>query len=191
VPFISLFYVHLHVSLIDVAARANIAARIGARPLIKVAVSKTSHGHFFMRVLAVTYVFLWVAGALALDPSSTNITNSTNACGGGGGSNFPPIFHLTTSGQQALFWSSTALAILVSFVQGGITTLIDICEAESLWTVRFRLAVYEHYWWTVIAVALLTSFIAMIFTFLAGNIIFYLLMLHFLLMFILFTRQQQ
>ena len=124
-----------------------------------------------IRFPAMTYVFLcslWIVGALALDPRGLNTTNSTNAC-----SNYPgntsPVLHVNYQSQQAIFWTSTAIAVLVSFVQGAITTLIDVCEAESLWTVRFRLALFEHHWWIGIAVALLMSFAIMVVSFLAGK----------------------
>ena len=122
-------------------------------------------------VLTMAYVFLWVIGTLALRTQGANITNHTNVCSNSvGNGNSAPVLHVTYSGQQAIFWSSTALAVLVSFVQGAITTLIDLCEAESLWTVRFRLAVFEHYWWIGIAVALIVSFGSMVVSFLAGEI---------------------
>ncbi|KAF9515919.1 hypothetical protein BS47DRAFT_1360708 [Hydnum rufescens UP504] len=111
------------------------------------------------------YVLLWAVGALALDPRSANDTNTCSNSQGNAGA----VLHVNNQSQQAIFWSSTAIAVLVSFVQGAITTLINLCEAESLWTVRFRLAVFEHYWWIGIAVALLASFVSMIISFLAGN----------------------
>ncbi|KAF9503211.1 hypothetical protein BS47DRAFT_1490477 [Hydnum rufescens UP504] len=116
-------------------------------------------------VLMMAYVLLWAAGALALD---SRTANNTNTCGNSQG-NSGTVLHVSNQSQQAIFWSSTAIAVFVSLVQGAITTLIDLCEAESLWTVRFRLAVFEHYWWIAISAALLASFVSMIISFLAGN----------------------
>ncbi|KAF9515921.1 hypothetical protein BS47DRAFT_1341515 [Hydnum rufescens UP504] len=116
-------------------------------------------------MLMMAYVLLWAAGVLALDPRSANATNTCSNSQGNSGT----VLHVSNQSQQAIFWSSTAIAVLVSFVQGAITTLIDLCEAESLWTVRFRLAVFEHFWWIGISIALVASFVSMIISFLAGN----------------------
>ena len=91
------------------------------------------------------YSFLWATGALAFDLRSLNNSNNTNVSSISP-SNTTPVLHVNNQSQQAIFWTSTAIAVLVSFVQGAITTLIDICEAESPWTVRFRLALFEYYW---------------------------------------------
>ncbi|KAF9503212.1 hypothetical protein BS47DRAFT_1402627 [Hydnum rufescens UP504] len=89
------------------------------------------------------YILLWAVGALALDPQIANNTNTSSNLQGNTG----------------------AFSIFVY----AITTFIYLCEAESLWTVRFRLAVFEHYWWIAISAALLASFVSMIISFLAGN----------------------
>ncbi|KDQ49691.1 hypothetical protein JAAARDRAFT_713101 [Jaapia argillacea MUCL 33604] len=41
--------------------------------------------------------------------------------------------------RNAVFWTATIIAVIVSLVQGAITTLTDICESEGMWTVRFSL----------------------------------------------------
>ncbi|KAG1888284.1 hypothetical protein F4604DRAFT_1674658 [Suillus subluteus] len=61
------------------------------------------------------------------------------------------------------------LTVAVSLVQGAITTLVEICESEGLWTIRFSLGCQEHLWWTGIALALIASLGCMILSFLAGN----------------------
>ena len=105
-------------------------------------------GMWFLPMAYVFLCFLWVVGALALNA---------------------PELLVNYQSQQAIFWTSTTIAVLVSFVLGVVTTLIDACEAENLWTVRFRLAMFEHYWWIGIAVALLMSFAIMVVSFLAGK----------------------
>ncbi|THH21554.1 hypothetical protein EW146_g12 [Bondarzewia mesenterica] len=73
------------------------------------------------------------------------------------------------SQRNIVFWAATIIAVLVSLVQGAITTLTDICESEGMWTIRFSLGRREHFWWTGIAVALIASLGSMIVSFLAGN----------------------
>ncbi|KAG1819291.1 uncharacterized protein BJ212DRAFT_1268409 [Suillus subaureus] len=68
-----------------------------------------------------------------------------------------------------IFWIATGLAVAVSLVQGAITTLVEICEGEGLWTIRFSLGRREHLWWTGIALALIASLGCMVLSFLAGN----------------------
>lgn len=70
---------------------------------------------------------------------------------------------------SAIFWTATTIAVMVSLVQGAITTLTDICESEGLWTIRFSLGRFEHLWWTAIAMALVASLGSMITSFLAGT----------------------
>ncbi|KAG0703494.1 hypothetical protein DFH29DRAFT_803398 [Suillus ampliporus] len=76
---------------------------------------------------------------------------------------------LTDAERAQIFWTATAIAVAVSLVQGAITTLVEICENEGLWTIRFSLARREHLWWTGIAVALVASLGCMVLSFLAGN----------------------
>lgn len=76
---------------------------------------------------------------------------------------------LTAADRTEIFWTATGIAVAVSLVQGAITTLIDICESEGLWTIRFSLGRREHFWWTGIALALIASLGCMILSFLAGN----------------------
>ncbi|ETW77853.1 hypothetical protein HETIRDRAFT_326183 [Heterobasidion irregulare TC 32-1] len=76
---------------------------------------------------------------------------------------------LDSNQGSAIFWTATTIAVMVSLVQGAITTLTDICEGEGLWTIRFNLGRFEHLWWTAIAMALVASLGSMITSFLAGN----------------------
>ncbi|KAL1615020.1 hypothetical protein SLS56_011959 [Neofusicoccum ribis] len=73
------------------------------------------------------------------------------------------------TGRVALLWTSISLAVFTSLAQGLITTVIQISEDQGLWTFRFRLARYEHIWWTVVSSILTVSFVLIILTFLAGN----------------------
>jgi len=75
---------------------------------------------------------------------------------------------LSAADRTEIFWTATGIAVAVSLVQGAITTLIDICESEGLWTIRFNLGRREHFWWTGIALALIASLGCMILSFLAG-----------------------
>ena len=70
--------------------------------------------------------------------------------------------------RTVIFWIAICIAVGVSLVQGAITTLIDICESEGLWTIRFGLGRREHWWWTGIALALIASLGSMVLSFLAG-----------------------
>ncbi|KAG1746867.1 hypothetical protein EDB19DRAFT_1631298 [Suillus lakei] len=76
---------------------------------------------------------------------------------------------LTDAERRQIFWTATAIAVAVSLVQGAITTLVEICESEGLWTIRFSLGRREHLWWTGIAMALVASLGSMVLSFLAGN----------------------
>jgi hypothetical protein len=75
---------------------------------------------------------------------------------------------LTATERTQIFWIATGLAVAVSLVQGAITTLVEICESEGLWTIRFSLGRREHLWWTGIALALIASLGCMVLSFLAG-----------------------
>ena len=53
-----------------------------------------------------------------------------------------PITNAT--GQVALLWSSIGLAVVTSFWQGLIVTIVTIAEQQGMWTFRFRIARFEH-----------------------------------------------
>ena len=72
-------------------------------------------------------------------------------------------------GRVGLLWSSIGLAILTSLLQGMVTTLVAITEDQSMWTFRFRIAKFEHWWWTAISTMLSMSFALIGLSFLAGN----------------------
>ncbi|KAG2101860.1 uncharacterized protein F5147DRAFT_581383 [Suillus discolor] len=76
---------------------------------------------------------------------------------------------LTDAQRTQIFWAATVIAVAVSLLQGAITTLVEICETEGLWTIRFSLGRREHLWWSAIAIALVASFGCMVLSFLAGN----------------------
>ncbi|THU95927.1 hypothetical protein K435DRAFT_859018 [Dendrothele bispora CBS 962.96] len=101
------------------------------------------------------------------DPTQTTQVPSPTGTATASGAFLANDFTLTQ--KQAVFWTSIAIAVLVSFIQGAITVFIDICEAEGFWTLRFRVAMYEHIWWTGIAVSLAASLGSMVVSFLAGN----------------------
>lgn len=95
--------------------------------------------------------------------SSSSASSNTNA-----GDAFL-MSKLTAAERTQVFWIATGLAVAVSLVQGAITTLVEICESEGLWTIRFSLGRREHLWWTGIALALIASLGCMVLSFLAGN----------------------
>ncbi|KAK4182368.1 hypothetical protein QBC35DRAFT_510099 [Podospora australis] len=73
------------------------------------------------------------------------------------------------NGQIALLWTSIAIAVFTSLIQGLITTVVTISEESNLWTFRFRIARYEHIWWTAVSSLLTVSFALIVLSFLAGN----------------------
>jgi len=76
---------------------------------------------------------------------------------------------INPTGKIALLWTSIGLAVLTSFWQGLITTVVAVAEDQGMWTFRFRIARYEHWWWTVVSAMLFTSFCLIVFFFLSGN----------------------
>ena len=78
-----------------------------------------------------------------------------------------PITNAT--GQVALLWTSIGLAVVTSFWQGLIVTIVTIAEQQGMWTFRLRIACLEHWWWTVVSIMLSTSFGLIVFSFLSGN----------------------
>ncbi|KAL9093888.1 MAG: hypothetical protein Q9165_003811 [Trypethelium subeluteriae] len=81
-----------------------------------------------------------------------------------------PITHITDArGRTALLWSSIGLAVLTSVLQGIISTVVLIAEEQDMWTFRFRIAKFEHWWWTAVGTLLMMSFGLIVISFLAGN----------------------
>ncbi|KAF2148507.1 hypothetical protein K461DRAFT_233067 [Myriangium duriaei CBS 260.36] len=81
-----------------------------------------------------------------------------------------PALHITNpAGRAALLWTSIGVAVVTSLLQGMITTVVQISEDQDLWTFRFRIARFEHWWWTNVSTLLSISFALIIITFLAGN----------------------
>lgn len=81
----------------------------------------------------------------------------------------PELPFINSTGQIALLWTSIGLAVVTSFWQGLITTIVAIAEDQGMWTFRFRIALYEHSWWTTVSTMLFASFVLLVFSFLAGN----------------------
>ncbi|KJA21930.1 hypothetical protein HYPSUDRAFT_55236 [Hypholoma sublateritium FD-334 SS-4] len=81
----------------------------------------------------------------------------------------PELPFIDSTGQVALLWTSIGLAVVTSFLQGLITTIVAIAEDQDMWTFRFRIALYEHTWWTTVSTMLFASFVLLVFSFLAGN----------------------
>ncbi|KAG2035593.1 hypothetical protein BDR03DRAFT_1000996 [Suillus americanus] len=75
----------------------------------------------------------------------------------------------TAAERTQTYWIATGLAVVVSLVQGAIAALVEICESEGLWTIRFSLGCQEHLWWIGIALALIASLGYMVLSFLARN----------------------
>jgi hypothetical protein len=48
-------------------------------------------------------------------------------------------------------------------------TVVAVAEDANMWTFRFRIARYEHWWWMAISSLLSTSFALIVLSFLAGN----------------------
>ena len=61
------------------------------------------------------------------------------------------------------------LAVLTSFMQGLIGTIVSIAEDQNMWMFRFCIACYKHVWWTVVSTMLCISFILIVLSFLSGN----------------------
>ena len=81
----------------------------------------------------------------------------------------PELPFIDSTGQTALLWTSIGLAVVTSFCQGLITTIVSIAEDQDMWTFRFRIALYEYRWWTAVSTMLFASFVLLVFSFLAGN----------------------
>ena len=81
----------------------------------------------------------------------------------------PAVNFTNETGRTALLWSSIGLAVLTSLLQGLVTTIVAIAEDQDMWTFRFRIARFEHWWWTVISTLLAVSFVLIVLSFLSGN----------------------
>ncbi|KAJ3506681.1 hypothetical protein NLJ89_g6740 [Agrocybe chaxingu] len=108
-------------------------------------------------------VLFYATSVYALPSPDVNVTTTSSNTSG------PSLPFITPTGQTALLWTSIGLAVVTSFWQGLIVTIVTITEDQGMWTFRFRIARYEHWWWTVVSVMLSTSFILIIFSFLSGN----------------------
>jgi hypothetical protein len=82
------------------------------------------------------------------------------------GSAFLPF--INTTGPIALR-TSIRLAVATSIWQGFIISIITIAEQQGMWTFRFRIARYEHWWWMFVSAMLSTSLYFMIFSSLSGT----------------------
>lgn len=84
-------------------------------------------------------------------------------------SNGPTAHFTNATGRTALLWSSIGLAVVTSLLQGLVTTIVAVAEDQSMWTFRFRIARFEHWWWTIISTLLAVSFALIVLSFLSGN----------------------
>jgi hypothetical protein len=73
------------------------------------------------------------------------------------------------TGRTVLLWSSVGLAVVTSLLQGLVTTIVAVAVDQGMWTFRFRIARFEHWWWTIISTLLTVSFALIVLSFLAGN----------------------
>ncbi|GLB43206.1 hypothetical protein LshimejAT787_1301070 [Lyophyllum shimeji] len=110
-------------------------------------------------------LLLYAGSVYAVPLAANNVTNTTCASGGNG----PALPFIDPTGKIALLWTSIGLAVLTSFWQGLITTIVAVAEDQSMWTFRFRIARYEHWWWTVVSTMLFISFGLIVISFLSGN----------------------
>jgi len=69
----------------------------------------------------------------------------------------------------ALLWACICVALFVAFIQSLVSTMAAVAEDSRAWTFRFRLALYEHWWWTWISMLLFISLVLIVLSFLAGN----------------------
>ncbi|KAK4613804.1 hypothetical protein CLAFUW4_09567 [Fulvia fulva] len=70
---------------------------------------------------------------------------------------------------SALSWASIGLAVLTAIFQGLVTALAFMTESSSRWTFRFRLALFEHIWWTFVSFLLLVSLSMSVVAFTGGE----------------------
>lgn len=79
------------------------------------------------------------------------------------------LFHVNPGVGRALSWISVGLAVFTAFLQGLVTAIASMTEYASRWTFRFRLAHFEHWWWTIVSVLLLASLVMNGLSFASGN----------------------
>lgn len=79
------------------------------------------------------------------------------------------LFHVNHGLGRAFSWSSVGLAVLTAFLQGLVTAIATMTEQSNRWTFRFRLALYEHWWWTVVSALLLCSLLMNALSFASGT----------------------
>jgi hypothetical protein len=79
------------------------------------------------------------------------------------------LFHVNPGVGEAFSWISIGLAIFTAFLQGLVTAIASMTEHASRWTFRFRLAHFEHWWWTIVSVLLLASLVMNGLSFASGN----------------------
>lgn len=69
----------------------------------------------------------------------------------------------------AFSWGSIGLAVFTALCQGLVSALTFMTESSSQWTFRFRLAIWEHWWWTFVSVLLLVSLAMSTIAFASGS----------------------
>ena len=102
-----------------------------------------------------------IISSLATSTSTSSIPLATNT---------PNILFPVSYGLgKAFSWSSLGLAVLTAFLQGLVTAIAAMTEQSGRWTFRFRLAMFEHRWWTVVSTLLLCSLVMSTLSFLSGG----------------------
>lgn len=79
------------------------------------------------------------------------------------------LFHVDHGLGRAFSWSSVGLAVLTAFLQGLVTAIATMTEQSNRWTFRFRLALYEYWWWTVVSALLMCSLLMNALSFASGT----------------------
>lgn len=79
------------------------------------------------------------------------------------------LYHVNGDIGRAFFWLSTGLAVLTALLQGLVTALAAMTESSNRWTFRFRLALLEHWWWSIVSILLLASLVMVTLSFTSGN----------------------
>ncbi|KAF8464483.1 hypothetical protein BDZ91DRAFT_257393 [Kalaharituber pfeilii] len=112
---------------------------------------------------AAAFALPWL---LAICVSSHPVPDKTILARGASGTE---VIATDSTTRQALLWTSIAVAVFVALIQSLVATMATIAEDSRAWTFRFRLALYEHWWYTWISVLLGISLILIVLSFLAGN----------------------
>lgn len=79
------------------------------------------------------------------------------------------LFKVDDRTGHIFLWLSIGLAVLTAFAQGLVTSIAIMTESSSRWTFRFRLALLEHWWWTIVSLLLLASLTMNTLAFASGN----------------------